>query len=140
MGPRGWRWRQPDGRWSARAAYRQLSCSTTVACSGYALLKGGNVLDEERGSEEGGAALLQSPLGPKHPALQAQHPNTRVLAAVAAAAGGQPLDLSWLAGRRVPPLFYADDCALLATTAQGLQAPLRLPEASSQSAACRSTL
>lgn len=55
----------------------------------------------------------------------------RVLTAAAAAEGGRgaPLDLPQLAGRVLPPLLYADDMALLATTARGLQAQLRLLEA-----------
>ena len=50
-------------------------------------------------------------------------------AAGAAAAVSTPLDLPVLAGRVVPPLMYADDMALLATSAAGLQAQLRLLEA-----------
>ncbi|KAI7843528.1 hypothetical protein COHA_002770 [Chlorella ohadii] len=68
------------------------------------------------------------PLSPTLFSLYIADFERRVLAA-AAAAGGTPLDLPVLAGRLVPPLFYADDCALLATSAQGLQAQLRLLEA-----------
>ena len=50
--------------------------------------------------------------------------------AVAGPAPGSsaPLDLPVLAGRVLPPLLYADDMALLATSAAGLQAQLRLLE------------
>ncbi len=69
------------------------------------------------------------PLSPTLFSLYIADFERRVLAAAAVAAGGTPLDLHVLAGTLVPPLFYADDCALLATSAQGLQAQLRLLEA-----------
>ena len=50
---------------------------------------------------------------------------SRVLAATQR---GEQLDLPDLAGQPMPPLLYADDMALLSTTAAGLQRQLRLLE------------
>ena len=47
---------------------------------------------------------------------------------LAAAQQGAQLDLPVLGGEAMPPLLYADDMALLATSAAGLQAQLRLLE------------
>ena len=48
---------------------------------------------------------------------------------LAAAQHGDQLDLPQLAGQQMPPLLYADDMALLATSAGGLQRQLQLLEA-----------
>ncbi len=45
---------------------------------------------------------------------------------LAAAQRGMQLDLPILGSETMPPLLYADDMALLATSAEGLQAQLGL--------------
>ncbi|KAI3434647.1 hypothetical protein D9Q98_002712 [Chlorella vulgaris] len=65
------------------------------------------------------------PLSPTLFALYIADSEDRVMAA---ARRGEQLDLPVLAGELLPPLLYADDMALLATSAAGLQRQLQLLE------------
>ncbi len=118
--PRQQLWAQMEqlgygGEWlrAVRAIY--ASVPMTVSVPGLQ----GRTISSTQGLKQG------CPLSPTLFSLYIADFEQRVLAA--AQHGGQ-LDLPQLAGQQMPPLLYADDMALLATSAAGLQRQLQLLE------------
>ena len=101
------------GEWlrAVRAIYAAVPM--TVSAPGLE----GRTISSTQGLKQG------CPLSPTLFALYIADFEGRILAA---AQRGEQLDLPLLAGQAVPPLLYADDMALLATSAAGLQRQLDL--------------
>ena len=119
--PREWLWARLEqmgygGEWlrAVRAIYADVPMTVNVPG-----LHGRSIISTQ-GLKQG------CPLSPTLFSLFIADLESRVLAA---AQRGEQLDLPDLAGQPMPPLLYADDMALLATTAAGLQHQLRLLEA-----------
>ena len=118
--PRQQLWAQLDqlgygGEWlrAVRAIYEDVPVS--ISAPGLE----GRLIHATQGLKQG------CPLSPTLFSLYIADFEQRILGA---AQSGAALDLPLLAGRVVPPLLYADDMALLATSAAGLQQQLRLLE------------
>ena len=118
--PREQLWEQLEqlgygGEWlrAVRAIYASVPMS--VSAPGLE----GRTIDSTQGLKQG------CPLSPTLFSLYIADFEQRILEA---AQRGEQLDLPALAGQAVPPLMYADDMALLATSAQGLQRQLRILE------------
>ena len=105
-----------DGEWlhAVQAIYTEVPMSVSVPGIQH------RVFQATQGLKQG------CPLSPTLFSLYIDDFEQRILAA---ALRGEQLDLPSMGGRLVPPLLYADDMALLATSAAGLQAQLRLLEA-----------